>query len=39
MAPDLLTTGVLLPVFMTLIVSRIIGGQVAKGTLAPRSPR
>ncbi|MBB83732.1 MAG: hypothetical protein CL931_07975 [Deltaproteobacteria bacterium] len=35
MGPDLLATGVLLPVFMTLIVSRIITGQVAKGDLPP----
>ena len=35
MAPDLLATGILLPVIMTLIVSRVIGGQVAKGTLPP----
>lgn len=35
MGPDLLATGVLLPVFMTLIVSRIIGSQVASGKLPP----
>ncbi|MEM9173716.1 MAG: hypothetical protein AAGC67_00640 [Myxococcota bacterium] len=38
MGPDLLATGVLLPVFMTLIVSRLIRGQVERGTLPPLAP-
>ena len=35
MGPDLLATGVLLPVLMTLIVSHLIGRQVASGALPP----
>ena len=35
---DLLATGVLLPVIMCLIVSRVIAGQVAKGKLPPLGP-
>ncbi len=35
MAPDLLATGVLLPLLMTVIVSRVITGQVERGKLPP----
>ena len=35
MAPDLLATGILLPLFMTVIVSRIIAKQVESGKLPP----
>lgn len=38
MGPDLLATGVLLPLIMCLIVSRVIARQVAKGDLPPLPP-